>query len=111
MNADELKAYKKEKSRQFNAKSRELRLKEKAKNQTETIDNTIDNTINQQEKQDDKLSLEDLFVKIDELLETKFDKMLNKLNIIETKMGTKSQTNLDTIIETKPLRFKPIVFA
>jgi len=110
MNADELKAYKKEKSRQFNAKSRELRLKEKAKNQTETIDNTIDNTINQQEKQDDKLSLEDLFVKIEEL-ETKFDEMLNKLDIIETKMGTKSQTNLDTIIETKPLRFKPIVFA
>ena len=46
-----------------------------------------------------------------EELETKFDEMLNKLDIIETKMGTKSQTNLDTIIETKPLRFKPIVFA
>ena len=129
MNPEQLKAYKRQKSRQFNANLKSLRLKEKAKNQTETIDNTIDNTIdqqyntiNQQEKQDDKLSLEDLFVKIeeletnnsskiDELLETKFDEMLNKLNIIETKMGTKSQTNLDTIIETKPLRFKPIVFA
>jgi len=48
MNPEQLKAYKREKSRQFNAKSRELRLKEKTKNQTETIDNTIDNTINQQ---------------------------------------------------------------
>ena len=117
INPEQLKAYKRQKSRQFNANLKSLRLKEKAKNQTETIDNTIDNTIdqqyntiNQQEKQDDKLSLEDLFVKIEEL-ETKFDEMLNKLNIIETKMGTKSQTNLDTIIETKPLRFKPIVFA
>ena len=104
MNAEQLKAYKREKSRQFNAKSRELRLQEKAKNQDRQDDR-------QDDHQYDKLSLEDLFVKIEELLEIKFDEMLNKLNIIETKIGTKSQTNLDTIIETKPLRFKPIVFA
>ena len=118
MNPEQLKAYKREKSRQFNAKSRELRLKEKTKNQTDTIDK-------QDDRQDDN-RLDDMLVKIeqnhsskidellnnvDELLETKFDEMLNKLNIIENKIGTKSQTNLDTIIETKPLRFKPIVFA
>ena len=118
MNPEQLKEYKREKSRQFNANLKSLRLKEKAKNQTDTIDkqdNTIDNqtdtidkqdnTINQQDDhQYDKLSLEDLLVKIEEnhsskidellnnvdgLLDTKLDELFNRLDIIESIIETK----------------------
>ena len=113
MNAEELKAYKREKSRQFNANLKSLRLKEKAKNQDKQDrqdDNRLDDMLVKIE-QNHSSKIDELLNNVDELLETKFDEMLNKLNIIENKIGTKSQTNLDTIIETKPLRFKPIVFA
>ena len=107
MNAEELKAYKREKSRQFNANLKSLRLKEKAKNQTDTIDKQ-DNTI---DKQPDKLSMEDLLVKIEEnhsskidelmnnvdrLLDTKLDEMFNRLDIIESIIETKLETKLET---------------
>jgi len=114
MNAEELKAYKREKSRQFNANLKSLRLKEKAKNQDQQDDRQDDNRLDDmlvKIEQNHSSKIDELLNNVDELLETKFDEMLNKLNIIENKIGTKSQTNLDTIIETKPLRFKPIVFA
>ena len=127
MNPEQLKEYKREKSRQFNANLKALRLKEKAKNQTDTIDqqdNTIDkqddnqtDTIDKQdENQDDKLSLEDLLVKmeeyhsskidellnnVDELLDTKLDELFNRLDIIETIIETKLETKLKNKMQTK----------
>ena len=101
MDSDQLREYKREKSRLFNAKSRELRLKEKKRisdnqpdqqpdQQDNTIDKQPDNTI---DKQDDNLTLQDL-MDIYETLDTKMDLIDNKLeSIIETKLETKLETN------------------
>ncbi len=82
MNPDQLKAYKRDKSKKFNAHLRDLRLKEKkriADNQPDQQDNTIDNTIDKQDDdQPDNLTLQDL-MDIYETLDTKLDLIQNKL--------------------------------
>ena len=93
MNPEELKAYKREKSRLFNANLRELRLKDKEKKQTadQQPDNQDDNQgnlqdDNQDDNQDDVLSLQDL-MDIFETLDTKLDLLETKLEtIIENKL-------------------------
>ena len=125
MNADQLKAYKREKSRLFNAKMRDLRLRDKENKQTA-------DQPDKQEKQDN-LTLQDL-MDIYETLDTKMDIIQTKLETImenklyeplETKMDI-IQNKLETIIENKISeetfktklenntllpQFKPIFFA
>jgi hypothetical protein len=142
MNAEQLKIYKREKSRQFNANLEALRLKDKAKKQkrtsdTDSDDETLERTIDNQERlkmilkgnpqgdpqgdQGDGLTLADLLFKIEdletkmnELLETKLDEILNKLDIMETIIETKLETKLETRQPLKPFErppFQRIVFA
>ncbi len=77
MNADQLKAYKRDKSKKFNAKMRDLRLKEKkriADNQPDQQPDQQGNTIDKQ----DELSLQDV-MDIFETLDTKLDLIQTKL--------------------------------
>ena len=70
MNADQLKVYKREKSRLFAANLKALRLKDKAKKQGDQGD------------EGDGLTLADLLFKMEDL-ETKLDNLMFKLEIIE----------------------------
>ena len=72
MNADQLKVYKREKSRLFAANLKALRLKDKAKKQGDP----------QGDPQGDGLTLADLLFKMEDL-ETKLDDLMFKLDIIE----------------------------
>ncbi len=72
MNADQLKAYKRDKSKKFNAHLRDLRLKDKEKKQT--ADQQDGNTIDKQ----DELSLQDV-MDIFSTLDTKLDLIQTKL--------------------------------
>ena len=102
MNADQLKAYKREKSRLFNAKMRDLRLRDKENKQP--ADQQPDHTIDKQ----DELSLQDV-MDIFETLDTKLDLIQTKLEtIMENKLYETLDTKMDlidnkleTIIETK----------
>ena len=106
MNPEQLKAYKREKSRLFNAHLKSLRLKDKENKKT--ADQQPDNQGNLQDNQEDELTLQDL-ADIFETLDTKLDIIQNKLEtIIETKLETIIDTKLDliesnfeTIIDTK----------
>ena len=113
MNPEQLKAYKREKSRLFNANLRDLRLKDKEKKRTadqqpDNQGNLQGNQDNLQDNQEDELTLQDL-ADIFETLDTKLDIIQNKLEtIIETKLETIIDTKLDliesnfeTIIDTK----------
>ena len=125
MNADQLKAYKRDKSKKFNAHLRDLRLKEKENKKiadqqpdnqqpdNQHPDNQDDNTIDKQDdlqgnQLDDNLTLQDV-MDIFSTLDTKLDLLESKIEtIIETKMyetlDTKMdiiQTKLESIIETK----------
>jgi len=128
MNPDQLRAYKIQKSRAFNAKSRELRLRDKEKKQTADQQGNL-----QGNQPDDNLTLQDL-MDIYETLDTKMDIIQTKLETImenklyeplETKMDI-IQNKLETIIENKISeetfknklenntllpQFKPIFFA
>ena len=107
MNADQLKAYKREKSRLFNAKMRDLRLRDKEKKRIadQEPDNQDGNQSNNQEdnlqrNQEDNLSLQDL-MDIYETLENKLDLIQNKLEtIMENKLDL-IDNKLETIIENK----------
>ena len=105
MNADQLKAYKRDKSKKFNAHLRDLRLKEK-KRIADQQDNTIDKQDDQQpDDKQDELSLQDL-MDIYETLDTKMNIIQNKLeNIMENKLENKLETN--TLLP----QFKPVLFA
>ena len=118
MNSQELREYKRDKSKKFNAHLRDLRLKEKKR----ISDNQPDKQPDQQEKQDDQLSMEDLLVKIEEnhsskidelmnnvdrLLDTKLDEMFNRLDIIESIIETKLETKLET---NQPINRQPSIF-
>jgi len=127
MNPEQLKAYKREKSRLFNANLRELRLKDKEKKQTADQQDNNNQPFkkvepnkrlrplnpdtrernpatrqgnNQDDNQADELSLEDL-MDIYETLDTKLDLLETKLEtIIDTKLDL-LETKLDTIMENK----------
>ncbi len=120
MNPDQLKAYKREKSRLFNAKMRDLRLRDKENKQP--ADQQPDNTIDKQ----DELSLQDV-MDIFETLDTKLDIIQTKLETImenklyetlDTKMDlihNKLETIIDNKLETKldtnqPINRLPSIF-
>jgi len=129
MNPDQLRAYKREKSRQYNAKSRELRLQDKARqgnnnqpfkkvepnkrqgnNQDDNQDDnqgTAQGTAqgNQPDNlQDDNLTIQDL-MDIYETLDTKMDIIQNKLEtIIETKISE------ETFKTNQPINRQPSIF-
>ena len=114
MSPEELKAYKRDKSKKFNAHLRDLRLKDKEKKriadnqpdqQPDKQDNTIDNQDDDQQpdEQPDELSLQDL-MDIYETLDTKMDIIQNKLEtIIETKLYETLDTN-------QPINRQPSIF-
>ena len=116
MNPEQLKAYKREKSRLFNANLRELRLKDKANQLFQKVEPKVepnkrqdDNQDNLQDNlQDDVLSLEDL-MDIYETLDTKLDliesKLKTKLDIIETKLD-----KLDKLETNQPIKQPPSIF-
>ena len=105
MNPEQLKAYKREKSRQFNANLRELRLKDKARqgNPQGNLQGNLQGNnqgSNQGNNQADELSLQDL-MDIYETLDTKLELIETKLEtIIDTKLDL-LETKLETIIENK----------
>ena len=114
MNPEELKAYKREKSRLFNANLRELRLKDKARqgnlqgNNNQPGNQQGNNQGNNQgskqdDNQDDGLTLEDL-MDIYETLDTKLDLIESKL---ETIMENKLYEPLDKLETKQP---QPSIF-
>ena len=131
MNADQLKAYKRDKSKKFNAHLRDLRLKEKkriADNQPDQQpDQQPDNTIdNQDDDQPDNLTLQDLMdifstldtkldliqTKLETIIETKLYEILdNKLDLIDNKLESIIETKLETKLETnQPINRQPSIF-
>jgi hypothetical protein len=74
MNADQLKVYKREKSRLFAANLKALRLKDKANKQLPPPELSGD--------EGDGLTLADLLFKMEDL-ETKLDNLMFKLDILE----------------------------
>ena len=109
MNPDQLRAYKIQKSRAFNAKSRELRLRDKEKKQTADQQGNL-----QGNQPDDNLTLQDL-MDIYETLDTKMDIIQNKLEtIIENKLDlidNKLETIIDNKLETnQPINRQPSIF-
>jgi len=120
MSPEELRAYKRDKSRLFNAHLKALRLKDK-ENKKRIADQQDGN-------QDGNLSLQDL-LDIFSTLDTKMDIIQNKLetimenklyepletkmDIIQNKLETIIETKLETKLETNTLlpQFKPIFFA
>ena len=130
MNADQLKAYKRDKSKKFNAHLRDLRLREKKRisdNQPDKQDDQQDNTIDQQpDEQDDNLTLQDLMdifstldtkmdiiqTKLETIMETKMYETLDtKLDLIQTKLETIIETKLETKLETNQPQPNSIFFA
>ena len=120
MNSQELKAYKRDKSKKFNAHLRDLRLKEKKRIADNQQDNTIDKQDDQQpDDKQDELSLQDVMdifetldTKLDLIqtkLENKIDELFNRLDTIESIIETKLETKLET--NTLLPQFKPIFFA
>ena len=99
MNSQELREYKIQKSRAFNAKSRELRLRDKEKKQTADQQGNL-----QGNQPDDNLTLQDL-MDIYETLDTKMDIIQNKLEtIIETKISE------ETFKTNQPINRQPSIF-
>ena len=127
MNADQLKAYKRDKSKKFNAHLRDLRLKEKKRIADNQPDQQPDNQGTAQGNQPDELSLQDLMDiyetldtkmdiiqnKLENKLENKIDELFNRLDTIESIIETKLETKLENKLETNTLlpQFKPIFFA
>ena len=115
MNSSELREYKREKSKKFNAHLRQLRLKEKENKKI--ADQEPDN------QQPDELTLQDLMdifstldtkldliqTKLETKLENKIDELFNRLDTIESIIETKLETKLET--NTLLPQFKPIFFA
>ena len=129
MNADQLKAYKRDKSKKFNAHLRDLRLKEKkriADNQPDQQPDKQDNTIdNQDDKQPDNLTLQDLMdifstldtkldliqTKLETIMENKLYETLDtKMDLIDNKLESIIETKLETKLETNTLLPQPSIF-
>ena len=117
MSPEELKAYKRDKSKKFNAHLKALRLKDKENKKI--ADQQDGNTIDKQ----DELSLQDVMdifetldtkldliqTKLENKLENKIDELFNRLDTIESIIETKLETKLET--NTLLPQFKPIFFA
>jgi len=129
MSPEELKAYKRDKSKKFNAHLRDLRLKEKKRiadqqdgNQDDNLqrnqeDQQPDNTIDKQ----DELSLQDVMdifetldtkldliqTKLENKLENKIDELFNRLDTIESIIETKLENKLET---NQPINRQPSIF-
>ena len=87
MNPDQLKAYKRDKSKKFNAHLRDLRLKEKKRisdNQPDQPDDQPDN------QPDDNLTLQDLM--------DIFSTLDTKLDLLESKLETKLENKIDELL-------------
>ena len=124
MDSEQLKEYKREKSRLFNAKMRDLRLKEKkriADNQPDQQPDQQDNTIDKQ----DELSLQDvmdIFETLDtklDLIQTKLETIMEnklyetldtKMDLIDNKLESIIETKLETKLETNTLLPQPSIF-
>ncbi len=126
MNADQLKAYKRDKSKKFNAHLRDLRLKDKEKkrisdNQPDQQPDQQDNTIDKQ----DELSLQDvmdIFETLDtklDLIQTKLETIMEnklyetldtKMDLIDNKLESIIETKLETKLETNTLLPQPSIF-
>ena len=107
MNPEELKSYKKEKSRLFNARLRELRLKDKANQLFQKVEPKVEPKTRQDDNlQDDNLSLQDL-MDIYETLENKLDLIDNKL---ETIIENKLYEPLGKLETNQPINRQPSIF-
>ena len=119
MNPDQLKAYKRDKSKKFNAHLRQLRLKDKEKKRIsdQQPDNQGSAQGNQDDNQPDNLTLQDL-LDIFSTLDTKMDIiqnkletiMENKLDLIDNKLESIIETKLETKLETNTLLPQPSIF-
>ena len=123
MNSQELREYKREKSRLFNENTRQLRLREKKRIADQQPDNTIDQ---QPDKQPDNLTIQDVMdifstldtkmdiiqTKLETIMETKMYETLDtKLDLIQTKLETIIETKLETKLETnQPINRQPSIF-
>jgi hypothetical protein len=121
MNQDQLREYKIQKSRLFNAKMRDLRLKEKENKKI--ADQQPDNTIDQQP---DELTLQDVMdifstldtkmdiiqTKLETIMENKlYETLDNKLDLIDNKLETIIENKLETKLETEqPINRQPSIF-
>ena len=120
MNSQELRQYKRDKSKKFNAHLRDLRLKEKKRISDNQPDQQPDQQYNTIDKQDE-LSLQDVMdifstldtkldliqTKLENKLDTKLDEMFNRLDIIESIIETKLETKLET---NQPINRQPSIF-
>ena len=123
MNPDQLKAYKRDKSKKFNAHLRDLRLKEKKRIADNQPDQQPDNTIDKQDDdQPDNLTLQDLMdiyetldtkmdiiqTKLENKLENKIDELFNRLDTIESIIETKKSE--ETFKTKQPINRLPSIF-
>ena len=128
MNPDQLKAYKRDKSKKFNAHLRQLRLKDKEKKRIsdQQPDNQGTAQGNQDDNQPNELSLQDLLdifstldtkmdiiqTKLETIMETKMYETLDtKLDLIQTKLESIIETKLETKLETNQPQPNSIFFA
>ena len=118
MNSEELRAYKRDKSKKFNAHLRDLRLRDKENKQTaDQQGNTID--------KQDELSLQDVMdifetldtkleiieTKLVTKLENKLYELLDKLDIMENKLETIIENKLYEPLENnQPIKQQPSIF-
>ena len=128
MNPDQLKAYKRDKSKKFNAHLRQLRLKDKEKKRIsdQQPDNQGTAQGNQDDNQPNELSLQDLLdifstldtkldliqTKLETIIETKlYETLDNKLDLIQTKLETIIENKLENKLETnQPINRQPSIF-
>ena len=118
MNSSELREYKREKSKKFNAHLRQLRLKEKENKKI--ADQEPDN------QQPDELTLQDLMdifstldtkldliqTKLETIMENKLYETLDtKMDLIDNKLETIIETKLETKLDTnQPINRLPSIF-
>jgi len=101
MNPEQLKEYKREKSRQFNANLRELRLKDKTRQEPldepknnqkvpERDDERIERIENKIDELNDTIDITELNDKV-ERLETKIEELINTMSMIEAVIESKME--------------------
>ena len=128
MNPDQLRAYKRDKSKKFNAHLRQLRLKDKEKKRISDQQPDKQGTAqgNLQGNQPNELSLQDLLdifstldtkmdiiqTKLETIMENKLYEILdNKLDLIDNKLESIIETKLETKLETnQPINRQPSIF-